>query len=418
MADESKGKGTSILMIIAVGIAAFVGGYFVNGGTKSATDNKAGSAKTEIVNVKGSAGDSDKIPLGNSFVMGNPDAPITIVEFSDFQCPYCSRGGATVKKIVEKYPNDVKIAFKHFPLGFHKEAPAAAKASIAAGKQGKFEEMHDKLFDTYKTFKGKGDAGMKTLVLGFAKELGLDVKKFEADFDDPKTAQIIKDDQALAGKLGVRGTPHFFINGERLSGAQPIEKFEGIVKKQIGEVKTMLAAGTAKSDIYGKMVAKNFKAAEQPKKQAPKAANIQYVPVNDNDAVKGPKDALVTIVEFSDFECPYCTRVVPTIAKINEKFGKDVRIVFKQNPLPFHKHATAASIASLAALQQGKFWEMHDLLFENQKKFKTTDMKELSTSLAAKLGLNASKFKKDFEDPKFAAQVKADLALGAKVGFR
>ncbi len=416
MAHESKGNGTSILTIIAVAIAAFAGGYFVKQGTTN-TPTDAGSA-IAAKEVKGTAGDSTKIPLGKSFVMGNPNAPITIVEFSDFQCPFCSRGGSTAKKALEKYPNDVKIVFKHFPLAFHKEAPAASHAAIAAGNQGKFSEMHDLLFGAQKSFKGKGDKGMKDLAVGFANKLGLDVKKFEKDMASPATAKIVKDDMAVGGKLGVRGTPHFFINGERLSGAQPFPKFEEIIKKQIGEVKTMLAAGTAKSEIYGKMVSKNYKAAAKKPNAKPAGQVVNFVPVDAKDPVKGAKNPLVTIVEFSDFQCPFCTRVNPTIAKIMENYSDKVRVVFKQAPLPFHKQAPAAAAAALAANQQGKFWEMHDMLFANQKQFKTTDMTELTTGFAQKLGLNTGKFKAALTSDAVLNKVKADGALAKKVGAR
>ncbi len=418
MAQESKGNGTSILTIIAVAIAAFAGGYFVKQGTSDTADNKAGAATTELV-AKGTAGDSAKIPLGKSFVMGNPDAAITIVEFSDFQCPFCARGGATAKQAIEKYPNDVKVVFKHNPLAFHKEAPAAHHASIAAGNQGKFSEMHDLLFEAQKSMKGKGDAGMLEMATGMATKLGLDIKKFKADMTSPATAQIVKDDLKLGASLGVRGTPHFFINGERLSGAQPFPKFEEIIKKQLGEVKTMLAAGTAKSDIYNKMVTSNFKAAEAKKPAAKPAGQVvNFVPVMAEDPVKGAKDPLVTIVEFSDFQCPFCTRVNPTLAQVMKNYGDKVRIVFKQAPLPFHKEAPAAHAAALAANQQGKFWEMHDMLFENFKSFKGADMNALTTGYAQKLGLNIPKFKAAMASDAVLNKVKADGALAQKVGAR
>jgi len=256
---------------------------------------------------------------------------------------------------------------------------------------------------------------------GFAKQLGLDVAKFQKDFADPKFDQVIKDDLALGSKLGVRGTPHFFINGERLSGAQPIDKFEAIIKAQLEEAKKMVGSGTAKDQIYAKMVSQNFKAeAEQPQqKQAAPATVVEMVPVRANDPVKGnTKDYVVTIVEFSDFECPFCSRVNPTMAEVMKNFGDKVRVVFKQNPLPFHAQAPAASEASLAANEQGKFWEMHELLFANQQAFKGANMNELTTGYAQKLGLNVNKFKAYLEGGKGKAIIKEDMDLAAKVGAR
>jgi protein-disulfide isomerase len=407
-------------MIIAVAVVAFAGGYFI--GSKSggpATGDQAEVAEAGAAARGSATGDSDTIPIGDSPVLGKATAPITIIEFSEFQCPYCARGSKTMKEILEKYPNDVKVVFKHFPLAFHKQAADASKVALAAGEQGKFWEMHDKLFENQKQLKGKSPADMKEFGAGLAKQIGIDVNKFKKDFDNDKWDEIIKRDQALGKKLSVRGTPHFFVNGERVKGAQPAAKFEEIIKKQLEEAKKMQQAGVKRDQLYAKMVEKNFADAPKPEARKPQAAKVQMVPVESNDPVKGnTKDPLVTIVEFSDFQCPFCSRVNPTIDKIMENYGDHVRVVFKQNPLPFHKQAPAASEAALAANEQGKFWEMHDLLFENQKQFKTQDMTELTTKLAQQLGLNTAKFKKALESGKYKAKIKADQQLAGKVGAR
>ncbi len=420
MSQQAQGSGSSnLLVVIATALVAFAGGYLIGNKTAGpgAGSEEAVQGAAQIP-TGGIAGDSDVIPIGTSPVLGSATAPITIVEFSDFQCPFCSRGADTVEQLVKKYPNDVRVVFKHNPLPFHSSAPDASKAAMAAGEQGKFWEMHDILFKNQKEFK---DANMKEMTSGFAKQIGLDVAKFQKDFADPKFDQIIKDDLALGSKLGVRGTPHFFINGERLSGAQPIDKFEAIVKAQLEEAKKLVGSGTAKDQIYSKMVSQNFKAeAEQPQqKPAEPATVVEMVPVRANDPVKGnAKDYVVTIIEFSDFECPFCSRVNPTMEEIMKNFGDKVRVVFKQNPLPFHQSATPAAEAALAANEQGKFWEMHDLLFANQKAFKGADMNELTTGYAQKLGLNVNKFKAYLEGGKGKATLKEDMDLAAKVGAR
>jgi protein-disulfide isomerase len=420
MSQQAQGSGSSnLLVVIATALVAFAGGYLIGNKTAGpgAGTEEAVQGAAQIP-TGGIAGDSDVIPIGTSPVLGSATAPITIIEFSDFQCPFCSRGGDTAKQLVEKYPNDVRVVFKHNPLPFHAQAPDASKAAMAAGEQGKFWEMHDILFKNQKEMK---DANMKEMTSGFAKQIGIDVAKFQKDFADPKFDQVIKDDMALGSKLGVRGTPHFFINGERLSGAQPIDKFEAIIKAQLEEAKKMIGSGTAKDQIYAKMVSQNFKAeAEQPQqKQAAPATVVEMVPVRANDPVKGnAKDYVVTIVEFSDFECPFCSRVNPTMAEVMKNFGDKVRVVFKQNPLPFHAQAPGAAEASLAANEQGKFWEMHGLLFENQQAFKGANMNELTTGYAQKLGLNVNKFKAYLEGGKGKAIIKEDMDLAAKVGAR
>ncbi|NMC62431.1 MAG: thioredoxin domain-containing protein [SAR324 cluster bacterium] len=164
------------------------------------------------------------VEYGNSPAKGPKDAKITIAEFSDFECPFCKRGHETMKKILEAYPNDVKIVFKHRPLPMHKNALSASKAAIAAGMQGKFYEMADALFANQQKL---GDEFYTTQ----AKALGLNVDKFKKDMASEETAKIVKDDEAQAEKLGVGGTPGFFVNGVSIPGAQPFEQFKTIIDK-------------------------------------------------------------------------------------------------------------------------------------------------------------------------------------------
>lgn len=165
-----------------------------------------------------------KIDVGDSPFKGPKNAKVTIVEFSDFQCPYCSRGKAIMEEVLEAYPKDVKVVFKHLPLDFHPQAMPASKATVAAGKQGKFWEMHDKIFDNQSKLSD-------TYYAEAAKELGLNVDKFNKDFADPKTEEAVKKDLELAKSLGVQGTPNFYINGVNLRGAYPLPEFKKIIDR-------------------------------------------------------------------------------------------------------------------------------------------------------------------------------------------
>jgi protein-disulfide isomerase len=431
--DAHQSNAPMIVTVITVALIAFGGGFFVgsrnvqmSGPSAPMAEGAQGAAAAPSFGTaapssgaavrsggKSTLVDSPVLPVGNSYIYGNPDAPVTIVEFTDFQCPFCARGATTIKQVAQKYPNDVRIVLKHFPLNFHKEAEGASKAALAAGEQGKFWEMHDILFENQKSWGGQD---MKAVTTGYATQLGLDVERFQRDYDNPAFAQVIKDDMAVGGKVGVRGTPHFFVNGRRISGAVPIDQFEKAVQESLAEAKELVAGGTPKNEIYKAAVAKNYKEAEAPKPQPPAAAVVEHIPVRADDPVKGEKNNfLVTIVEFSDFQCPFCSRVNPTLKQIEETFPGKVRIVFKQNPLDFHKEAEPAARAALAAGEQGKFWEMHDLLFANQARLKEP---EIFTQLANQLGLNIQKFEAAFNSDKFKNYVKEDLALGAKVGAR
>jgi protein-disulfide isomerase len=166
-----------------------------------------------------------EITVGNSAVRGPANAKVTIVEWSDFQCPFCARAVPLVDQILEAYPNDVRFVFKNYPLPFHKSAMPAAKAAVAAGKQGKFFEMHDKLFESYNAL---SDAKFEEI----AKEIGLDVAKWKADMESPEVQAQVVEEMKEAGKVGVRGTPTFFINGKKPAG-RSFELYKSIIDEEL-----------------------------------------------------------------------------------------------------------------------------------------------------------------------------------------
>jgi protein-disulfide isomerase len=169
-----------------------------------------------------------KIDIGKSPVKGPANAKVTIVEFSDFQCPYCKRGRDVMDEMLKAYPNDVKVTFKHFPLGFHKEAEPSARASWAAQQQGKFWEYHDILFNNQ-------DKLGADFYLATARELKLDEKKFKADMDSEAAAKQVKEDNEVGAKNGIQGTPGFFVNGVAVKGAYPSAHFKQIVDRWLNK---------------------------------------------------------------------------------------------------------------------------------------------------------------------------------------
>jgi protein-disulfide isomerase len=161
------------------------------------------------------------LPIGSSAVRGNREAGVTIVEFSDFQCPYCARLDPTLKKVLKAYPNDVKLVYKDFPLSFHQNARNAAKAARAAGEQGKYWEMHDLIFENFSKL---NDAIYKD----FATRLNLDINKFTADFNSNKYDALIQQDINLGRKAGVTGTPTLYMNGKRMQ-RRSFEDFKQLI---------------------------------------------------------------------------------------------------------------------------------------------------------------------------------------------
>lgn len=149
-----------------------------------------------------------EIPIDGAHVRGAPMAPVTIVEFSDFQCPFCAAAYPELERIISQYEGRVKLVFKHYPLPSHSRAQYAARAAEAAGRQGKFWEMHDILFDNQRKLE---DGDLKR----YAEMLGLDMERFEADMTEAATAERVAADRTLGERLGVDGTPSIFVNGRK-----------------------------------------------------------------------------------------------------------------------------------------------------------------------------------------------------------
>jgi protein-disulfide isomerase len=172
------------------------------------------------------------VEIGPNPVKGPATAPVTIVEFSDYQCPYCSRVEATLKQLEDKYGDKLRLAFRDFPLvDIHKDASRAAEAAACANEQGKFWEMHDKMFANQG---GLSADGLKKM----AAEIGLSADPFAACLDSGKNTATWKAETAVAVSHGVTATPGFFINGRFLNGAVPIEQFSQIIDDELDRAGT------------------------------------------------------------------------------------------------------------------------------------------------------------------------------------
>jgi len=157
---------------------------------------------------------------------GGENADVVIIEFSDFECPYCERGAETIGQLLDEYGNDIKVVFRDFPLSFHANAHAAAEAAECAEEQDMFWEMHDMIFANQADLSN-------TALKGFATELGLDTEEFNECLDSGAMSAEVDADFAAGASYGVQGTPAFFINGELLTGAQPVENFRAVIDKYL-----------------------------------------------------------------------------------------------------------------------------------------------------------------------------------------
>ncbi len=347
-------------------------------------------------------GDRYKVELrGDEPQMGPDDALVTIIEFSDFQCPYCAKAAGPLKEVKDKFGDDVRVIFKHYPLPGHSKAIPAAKISYAAHKQGHFLTFHDALFE------GKGDIDAETLS-SMIESNDLDAEKFAKDMESEAAQKSIDSDHIAGGKVGVNGTPSFIVNGHSYSGALGYQAWRQIVQAELDQAREVEASGVDRGDVYDELMknaqevrgggkAVGGKPSERKARERrpgePHPDKSYRVPTGNDRPQLGPDDALVTIVEFADFHCPFCARAASSIKTVQKKYDKDVRLVFRQRPLSMHPHARDAARAALAAHRQGKFWEMHDLLYEKQPK----DLEGFK-KLAKRLELDEDQFVADFED--------------------
>ncbi|MBR9703730.1 thioredoxin domain-containing protein, partial [Candidatus Woesearchaeota archaeon] len=281
---------------------------------------------------------------GTTITIGQDTDKLVIYEYSEFECPYCgSFYNGAYKQIKEEYGDQVVFEFRHFPLSFHQNAQKASEAVECARDQDMFWELHDKIFENQQSL---SFANLKL----WAGELGMNQKDFDSCLDSGIKASIITEHQAEAQERGVRGTPSFWINGELIVGAQPFSAFKPKIDAALaGEEGMVVIAPTAPTQPTA-----------PPEAPKPVAVSI------DDDEVKGDPDAPVTIIEFSDYECPFCARhYEQTYQEIMKNYvdtGK-VKLVFRDFPLSFHQNAQKAGEAAECAGEQGQYWDMHDKLF-------------------------------------------------------
>jgi protein-disulfide isomerase len=343
-------------------------------------------------------------------VKGPAVAKVTIVEFSDFQCPFCGRVNPTLQQLEDAFPGSVRIAWKHQPLSFHPNALPAALAGEAAREQGKFWPFHDLAFQNQQAL---SPAGYEA----WAGQIGLDLPRFKKAVEARSGKARIDEDQALASQVGATATPTLFINCRRVVGALPLESFRPIVEEELKKAEALLSRGVAlDASFYPRACDENVKAmptaaAAEPAPPPQPTAPVD-VPLRPDDPARGSSRAPVTIVEFSDFQCPFCSRAGPTLRQIEQAYGKDVRIVWKHQPLPFHPEAMPAALAAEAAREQGKFWEMHDKLFQNQQALSAPAFE----AFAREIGLDVPRWKAALADPRLRERIQADQQLAGRVG--
>jgi len=347
-----------------------------------------------------------KVPLGKSPARGSASALVTIVEFADYQCPFCARAEQTLDALRTKYGDQLRIVFKNEPLPFHDRAEPAAEAALevrAEKGDAAFWSMHDALFASQDDL---GDAALVKLATRF----GAKADKVKAAIAHHTHQREIDEDDDLADDFQADGTPHFFIDGRRLVGAQPKETFEAIVDEEIAKAKKLLAEGTKPDALYDALVKDG---------QTPPPPERKDVPASlpGGDPARGNPAAKVTVHEWSDFQCPFCSRVEPTLARVMKQYGTRIKLVWHDLPLPMHPDAPLAAQAAREALSQKgpkAFWSLHDTMFGHQHQLGRDDL----DGYARGLGLDMARWKSSLDGGSHQGELDADAKAADEAGFQ
>ncbi|MCX4241783.1 DsbA family protein [Paraliomyxa miuraensis] len=406
-------RGRSLLLVLPLLLACPRGGDPVAPGEGTPDGHSRGQDARGLPAFGAGPGASDEkgteaieryhVTLGDAPARGPADAAVTVVMFSDFECPYCQVGHELMDELRRRHGSAVRVAYKAFPLDMHPHALLAAMAARSAQAQGKFWEFHDLLFS-------QRGLDFDTL-LSHARAAKLDLQALRKDLEQLEYGPEVSRDLRQGRRLGVHSTPTFFINGRLLAGAQPIENFEAVIAEELALVEGWREQGVPPEQTYEHAIADGYRKVVYTEGRDLDPDLVAPVPLGTSPRL-GPDDAPVTIVVFGDFECPFCARGNDTITGLLEHYGGKLRVVYKHSPLPFHSHAYVAARASVAAQAQGKFWEFHDALYRKRARFDQDDLQ----AIAKEIGLDMKKFRKAMETLELDRAIEQDQALAMSLG--
>jgi protein-disulfide isomerase len=408
----------SVMVLLAILVVAVSAGC--GGDSLSSVANLA-ARPPDPGTVRVSAGDGNLethngLPVGFTEegypFRGDPDAPVTIIEYSDYLCPFCRLYTAdTLPQLLDSHvaTGQVNMVFREFPLtGLHPTAPIGHAAALCVAEQGAavFWEMHDRLFQTQQQWNQLADP------TEFVAEVGRAVAPDERAFDEclasGRTMALVDEGVAAGNAAGFNGTPSFlFVNNQSgdsypFIGAQPYSTFAGTLDA--------ILAGEAPEEI----VEPTPEPAELPYwaneglRPDPNRPGVTLA----GDPFKGNPDAPLVVVEFSDFQCPACrdhaANVQPAIDEALVDTG-EIMWVFKNLPLRIHPHSVPAAVAAECAAEQGAFWEMHEAIFAAQNEWAVEDADQVLASLAADIVGNAEQFNSCFQSRQPLESVMDDM---------
>ena len=361
-------------------------------GAPAATLRAAPTAKAE----------APRVPVDGLPALGDARAKVTVVSFVDYECPFSAHANETFAELRTKYGGDLRIAFANRPLPMHPHARVAALAALAAAEQGRFAALHPRLFDA--TPKGE------EAIVAAARAAGLDMPRWEAVRNGDAMHAALMRTEETAQALDVTGTPTSFVDGRRIEGAQPLATFTAPIDGDLVKATALLAAGETQGGLYAHLVKDaptappEVEAPCHAKDDAPAPPDVVKMVPTDGAPTRGQSDAKVSVVVFTDFQCPFCARLDGRLRELQTLYPDKVKVLYKARPLPMHSNARLAARAAVAAQAQGKFWPMHDAMFAHQTSLERAAL----DGYAAAAGLDMDRFRKDIEDGATNARVSAD----------
>ena len=364
----------------------------------------------------------------DDYALGGDQPLVTIVLWTDYACNPCGRSWQVMKHLAEDYGDDLRVVYRAGTVPGFQHGERAAEAAFAAGGQGKFWDMHWRLF-------AHPDDFSRPILRKHAEAIGLDVPQFMDDLDTGRYSSPRVRDRRQAAELGLSPLPAAFANGLFVLGFKDEAGWHALIDREIASARKMMQDGIKRADVYGEFMrtakrgrvddndeAKRLHAEREAAAVAADPARLAGPDVAARYAVPtgaagfGPADAPVVVVEFVDYQCPYCRKAhVEVLPALREQYPNDVRVEIRHLPLEIHPAAAAAARAAITAGEQGKFGEFHQRLFAD-------DIGGLGFSTFVKqaelLGLDVERFKRDFQTREVGDKLATDVLLARRLGIQ
>ncbi|MEM1417246.1 MAG: thioredoxin domain-containing protein [Myxococcota bacterium] len=336
---------------------------------------------------------------------GPADALVTLVEFSDFECPYCAEAAGLVEALRERYPEDLRVVFRHFPLSFHEAARPVHEAAVAVREQGgdpAFWRFHDRIYATRDLELGA--------VLDAAEAAGASRATVREAVAAERHAGTIDEDLAVGVRLGVTGTPTFILNGRLLFGAPALEEFAALVEAARDEARALVASGVPRGEVSARVT----EAIGGPLPDDPDAPP----PAPERAPRQGPSTAPIVVHVFADHPCIGCARTRPDLERLVRAFGGDVQVVHRFLPLEIHPGAALVAEAGVevhAQVGDAGFRAFQASLDGAPALLDTAQLVALASAIE---GVDADALRLALGDRRHRERVAADARAGRRLGIR